>query len=386
MRVLLVTNFAPHYRAPFFEQLASAINVEYIFFSTGTEPYWQEHLGTTEADIRATTIVGRALGAGLNFNPSLARELWTRDYDVLVKCVNGRLELATAYAIAKARRKPFVLWTTIWWHPVTLLGWLSQPPLHMVYRGADAIITDGSQIGRFIAGHGVDPAKIFTAEPAVDNTWFTRPVGTIEREALRGSFGATDRPLILAVSRLVPEKGLNVLVKALGSLRDLNPVVVIVGTGPLEEQLISQAKAAGVDLHVVGGLPPKRMPPLYAAADVYVMPSVTTPQVREPWGLGVNEAHCQSVPVIVSDAVGAAAGGLVVHNESGLVVPERDDEALASALRRVLTNPGFAKRIAAAGHSRVLATDYHAMVESFKAAIGFAVSAHSARRPPRRAV
>jgi glycosyltransferase involved in cell wall biosynthesis len=383
VKVLLVTNFAPHYRAPFFERLAAEVDVEYIFFSAGSEPYWQEHLGTTRAAVRARTIVGHHLGAGLNVNPQLAKELWSRDYDVLIKCLNGRLELASAYAIAKARRKPFVLWTTIWWQPVTLLGWISQPPLQMVYRGADAIITDGGQISRFVAGQGIDPTKIFTAEFSVDNEWFMQAADDAEREALRASLDAVNRPLILAVSRLVPEKGLDGLVRAVAGLGDLDPVVAVAGTGPLGGQLATQARSAGVDLRLLGGLPPASMPALYAAADVFTMPSVTTRQVREPWGLGVNEAHCQSVPVVVSDAVGAAAGRLVVHNESGLVVPERDDQALAAALRRVISDREFGEKLAAAGHQRVQATNYDAMVVSFKNAIDYAVAAHAARRHQR---
>lgn len=384
MKVLLVTNFAPHYRAPFFERLAAAVDVEYIFFSGGTEPYWQQHLGTVQADVGAATIVGHTLGAGLNFNPRLAKELWTRDYDVLIKCLNGRLELASAYAIAKARRKPFVFWATIWWHPVTPLGWLSQPPLQAVYHGADAIVTDGNQISRFVAGHGVNPAKVFTAEFSVDNDWFMRPVDGGQRDQLRASLGASERPLILAVSRLVPEKGLDGLVRAAARLSDLAPVVVVAGTGPLRDRLEIQAHASGVDLHLLGGLPPERMPLLYAAADVYTMPSVTTPQVREPWGLGVNEAHCQSLPIVVSDAVGAAAGGLVVHNETGLIVPERDDMALAAALRRLLVDRPYAEALAEAGHRRVGSTNYDAMVRGFRAAIDYAVQAKTVRRPPRQ--
>jgi glycosyltransferase involved in cell wall biosynthesis len=375
VKVLLVTKFAPHYRAPFFERLAAAIDVEYIFFSSGTEPYWQKHLGATRPDVQVSTCLGRHLGAGLNVNPRLARELWTRDYDVLIKCINGRLELASAYAIAKARRKPFVFWTTIWWQPVTLLGWLSQPPLQMVYRGADAIVTDGEQISRFVAGHGIDPAKIFTAEFSVDNEWFMQPVDVVERASLRSSLDATGRHLILAVSRLVPEKGLDGLMRAAAQLSDLDPVVAIAGTGPLEERLQAQARDEGVDLKLLGGLPPASMPALYAAADVFVMPSVTTRQVREPWGLGVNEAHCQRVPVIASDTVGAAAGGLVVHNETGLVVPERDDAALAAAIRRILGDPTLARSLAAAGHERVQSTNYDAMVQSFVAAVDHAVAA-----------
>ena len=379
MKTLLVTNYMPHYRAPFYERLAQAIDVEFIFFSPGTEPYRQAHLASANADIRASTIVGRHLGSGLNCNPRLARELWMRDYDVLIKCLNGRVELATSYGIAKARHKPFIFWAMIWWQPVSFLGWLSQPPLRAVYHGADAILTDGDQISRFVAGHGVDPAKLFSAEFSVDNDWFMRPVDGVESKALRASLGAADRPLILAVSRLAPEKGLDGLVRAAAKLRDLHPVVAVVGTGPLGGQLAAQARAAGVDLRLLGGLPSSRMPLLHAAADVYTMPSVTTPWVREPWGLGVNEAHCQSTPVVVSDAVGAAAGGLVVHNETGLVVPERDHEKLAAALRRVLSDRAFAEGLAAAGHRRVRSTNFDAMVESFKAAIDFAVAAHGKR-------
>ena len=380
----MVTNFAPHYRAPFFERLSESVDVEYIFFSEGGEAYWQEHLGTTQAEVRATTIVGRPLGAGLNLNLGLARELWFRDYDVLIKCINGRLELASAYAIAKARRKPFILWTTIWWHPVTALGWLSQPPVQAVYRGADAIITDGDQVGRFIAGCGADPAKLFTAEPAVDNDVFMLQRAQSERERLRVSLGAVDRPLILAVSRLVPEKGLSGLVRAVSQLADLRPVLAVVGTGPLRDDLAAVAAANRVDLHLLGGLPPEQMPLVYAAADVYTMPSITTRQVREPWGLGVNEALCQRLPVVVSDAVGAAAGRLIVHNATGLVVPERDDDALAAALRRLLCDRGFAGRLATAGHRRVKTTNFDAMVESFRTAIDYAIAAHARqRRHPR---
>ena len=377
MKALLVTNFASHYRAPFFERLSRVVDIEYIFFSQGTEPYWQEHLGTTPADVRADTIVGRPVGAGLNLNPVLIRELWRRDYDVLIKCINGRLELASAYAVAKARRKPFVFWTTIWWHPVTPLGWASQPFLHGVYRGADAILTDGDHISRFVAGHGVDPAKIFSAELSVDNEWFEQAVSNSDQKAFRASIDAVDQPLILAVSRLVGVKGLDVLVAAAADLADLRPVVVVVGSGPLAQELEERARRSGVDLRLLGGLPPERMPLLYAAADVYTMPSVTTPQIREVWGAGVNEAHCQRVPVVVSDAVGAAAGGLVVHGETGLIVPERDAPALAAALRRILVDKAYGQTLAAAGHERVQATNYDAMVGSFVAAIDYAVAAHA---------
>jgi glycosyltransferase involved in cell wall biosynthesis len=75
------------------------------------------------------------------------------------------------------------------------------------------------------------------------------------------------------------------------------------------------------------------LPALYAAADVLVLPSIHTASFREPWGLVVNESMLQRTPVIVSDAVGAAAGGLVRDGRNGFVVPAGDAGALATRLR-----------------------------------------------------
>ena len=382
MKVLLVNNYPSHYRLPFFERLAATMDVEFIFFSDGAEPYWQEHLRGARTDRCATTITGRRLGLGLNFNPRLERELWTRDYDVLIKCMNGRVELASSYAIARARNKPFIFWAMIWWQPVTWFGWLSQPAMQAMYRGSDAIITDGDHISRFVTAHGARSDKVFTAEFSVDNEWFSIPVDQTASRALRESIGGAERPLILAVSRLVAEKGLDVLVQAASLLRDLDPIVAVAGTGPLATQLEAQARTLHVDLRLLGGLPPDRMPLLYASADVFAMPSVTTQQVREPWGLGVNEAHCQSLPVVASDAVGAAAGRLVVNRETGLVVPERDPAALAEALRLMITDRELAARLSVAGNERVKHTNYDAMVGGFRAAIEHALMVHPARRQP----
>ena len=84
---------------------------------------------------------------------------------------------------------------------------------------------------------------------------------------------------------------------------------------------------------------------LYAGSDVVVVPSIPTRDFLEPWGLVVNEAFDQGVPVIATDAVGAAAGGLVQHERTGLVVPAGDERALAGALRRLHHDPGLRARL-----------------------------------------
>ncbi len=80
---------------------------------------------------------------------------------------------------------------------------------------------------------------------------------------------------------------------------------------------------------------PRELRDLYAASDVLVLPSIPTRAFREPWGLVVNEAMNRGLPVIATDAVGAAAGGLVRDGHNGLVVGAGDRAALADALGRL---------------------------------------------------
>ena len=84
-----------------------------------------------------------------------------------------------------------------------------------------------------------------------------------------------------------------------------------------------------------------------------VLPSVASKRWREAWGMVVNEAMNCGVPVIATDAVGAAAGGLVVDDETGLIVPQRDARALASAIARLLKDDPGRRRLGATAQLRV---------------------------------
>ena len=130
---------------------------------------------------------------------------------------------------------------------------------------------------------------------------------------------------------------------------------MLVGDGPLR----AQAEAAGAHCPP-GPHPAAEVRNFYAGSDVVVVPSVPARDFLEPWGLVVNEALDQGVPVIASTAVGAAAGGLVRHEETGLVVPAGDDGARAAALRRLQSDPDLRARLGAAGRDAVAQGHSHA--------------------------
>jgi glycosyltransferase involved in cell wall biosynthesis len=95
---------------------------------------------------------------------------------------------------------------------------------------------------------------------------------------------------------------------------------------------------------------------------------------REPWGRVANEAMHAGLPVVASEAVGAAAGGLVRDGRNGLVVPERDAEALADALRAMVAEPDLAAGLGQQAREDAREYDYSRMADAFEAAVERAVA------------
>lgn len=152
-----------------------------------------------------------------------------------------------------------------------------------------------------------------------------------------------DEGRILAVGRLVKEKGHMDLIEAAGRLGryDYDVQLVIVGDGPERDRLAEAARRRKVALRLPGAVSPEELESHYAAADIVAVPSH-----REGFGLVAVEALARRRPVVASRAGGLAD---IVTAETGWSVPPRDVFALASTLASVLDAPHEAERRAAAG-------------------------------------
>jgi glycosyltransferase involved in cell wall biosynthesis len=373
VRIAFITNICAHYRVQTFETLARYHDVDYYFFSAGDEWYWQQEHGVRAGDFHYEYLPGFRLGR-TRVTPTLPWKLWRGNYDVYIKCINGRFALPITYLIARLRRKPFILWTGIWMRLQTPFHRLAWPLTRYIYRHADAIVVYGEHVKRYLMSEGVPGERIFVAAHAVDNEAYNRPVSGEEKQALRQQLNiAPGKKIVLYLGRLVEEKGLPYLLEAFALLQRDDAVLVLVGTGPEKARLERLAQELGIAANVrfVGYVPPERTVPYYSISWVYVLPSITTPYFKEPWGLVVNEAFNQGVPVIATDAVGAAAGGLVQDGVNGFVVPERDSVALAKALRRILDDPDLRERFSQNARQIIATWDNERMVLGFRQAIEY---------------
>jgi glycosyltransferase involved in cell wall biosynthesis len=373
--VLFVHNFVTHYSQRTFELLAKRVKTRFLFFSRGGESYWLPEHGIRTGDFDGRYLRGISV-LGTRVVPGLILRLLMDRYDVIVKSIDGRFALLAAFLIARLRRKPFVLWTGVWMKIDTPLHRLLYPLTRFLYRHADAVVAYGSHVKEFLVSQGVVANRVFVTRHAVDNERYSRPVPFEDRDALRRRLGiAPEIRIVLYLGRLEPVKGLEYLVEAFASLRREDAALVIAGTGTERSALEALAARVGVSasVRVPGYVPIDEALAYYSIAWVYVLPSVTMHDHKECWGLVVNEAFNQGVPVIATEAVGAAAGGLVRDGDTGLVVPERDVPSLARALQRLLDSAELRCRLSRNAKAIIKTWDQEHMVDQFEAAIRFAL-------------
>lgn len=161
---------------------------------------------------------------------------------------------------------------------------------------------------------------------------------------------------LLAVGRLVSKKGFSYLLTALARLRRENiPVsLTLVGDGALRGRLIRQIRRLGLQdvVDMPGHIPHDRLSALLRDHDVLVMPCVVNSNGgRDGIPNVIMEALSHNMPVVSTDV--SAISEVVRHGETGLLVPQRDAQALALAIRQMLEDPEKAQAMAEAGSALV---------------------------------
>jgi glycosyltransferase involved in cell wall biosynthesis len=347
--VLFVTGHAPPYRLGAFARLDEREDVEFALFggrlqhgggpSVAEPPF--RHRDVREHELYTLAASGR--------------------YRAVVCPTGGRVAMVASWAGARRARVPLILWASLWAHPRSAAHALSYMALARLYRSADAVVTYGPHVSAYVRARGA--RRVHVAPQSVDNAFWSS--SDVSRPAHpRWPHDAAVK--FLFAGRPVREKGLGVLAEAL-SISGLGApaaALVLVGAGSTPPWVPAGGAVVGLD-----AVPAAELRNFYAAADVLVLPSIPTRTFREPWGLVANEAMNRALPVIASDAVGAAAGGLVRDGHNGVVVPAGDPVALAAALRRLAGDPALRARMGRAGREDVGAYTPEAWAAGFSCAL-----------------
>jgi phosphatidylinositol alpha-1,6-mannosyltransferase len=235
------------------------------------------------------------------------------------------------------------------------VGWSMLPgarsALRRIGEGCD-VVTYVSRYtrGRFASAFG-PRAHLEHLPPGVDIQRF-RP-DPAARSEMRARYRLGERPVAVCISRLVPRKGQDMLIKAWADIRRRvdGAALVIVGGGPYADSLhrLAQQCSVGSDVIFTGGVPGEELPAHYAMADVFAMPCRTRGAGLDVEGLGIVflEASAAGVAVVAGDSGGAPE--TVLDGQTGCVVDGRSHTQIVAAIGDLLGNPDRARRMGAAG-------------------------------------
>jgi phosphatidylinositol alpha-1,6-mannosyltransferase len=235
-------------------------------------------------------------------------------------------------------------------------GWAALPAarglLHRIGDAVDVVTYLGEyfrvRLARALSADAA--ARMVRLAPGVDVTAFHPGAGGA---AVRRRLGLDGRPVVLCVSRLVPRKGQDTLLRAWPAVLSAAPDarLLLVGSGPFGKKLRQVAERLRVtdSVHFAGAVPGQDLPAYYDAADVFAMPCRTRRGGLDVEGLGIVylEASATGLPVIGGDSGGAPDA--IRDGESGYVVPGRSVTAVADRIIGLLTDPDRARAMGEKG-------------------------------------
>jgi len=280
--------------------------------------------------VRSTAVMN--LGGDMPIMPDLMFKMKNVDADIIHAHEYYNYTSLMAYLVAKKKGISFTYtqdryyWIKrkVWRLPF----WLGNKTLFKFVREAPEIVTAFSMAAsEFLAGQGYPSEKISVIPIGVEvsrfrpfkDYWFREYLGIGE-----------ENPIILTVARLHRSKNLDGLLRAMFQVKEeVNDAkLVIIGRGPREEALKTLAMSLRLteDVFFISELIPlEKMPSVYNACDVFVLPSL-----YEPFGVAVLEAMACAKPVVVSDVGGM--GDTVVDTRTGFKIPIDSGEKFVSLL------------------------------------------------------
>lgn len=320
MRLAVVTSHPVQYYAPLFRELQRRLTLQVFYgHQAGSADQAQAGFGVgfhwdsdLMSDYPSCFLKNQAKEPGLGHfsgidTPDIAEQLKLGRFDaILLIGWHKKFLLQALYAAKRLKLPVLVRGDSHLETPRSLVKKLVKQITYPLFlRQFDAALVVGQRNRDYWRHYRYPEGQMFASPHCVDNDWFAQRATDTARNVLRSQLGiAAEVPVALFAGKLVEFKHPQHLIEAAALVRAKGSAleIVIAGDGPLRSQLNAQAAELGVTLHQLGFCNQSKMPGVYAASDMLVLPS----NGSETWGLVANEALACGRSVIVSDVVGCA--------------------------------------------------------------------------------
>ena len=354
------------YRIPLFRKLNQKYDITFLM-SRETQKtdinFYQLDYRKTPEDIKYKILYHHTFFSKYGISLSLIPLLLFNNYDVVISTDQHVSETYIAFFISKLRRKKFIVWSETFEWPRAPRSKFIEPLVKIISKHANACIAAGTKAKEYFIKMGAKPQDVFRA-----------PDTALEYEIKEKNKGLNlkGKKVILYLSRIVPYKGLDYLVKAFAKLEKevSNACLLIGGAGSFEEEVKILAKELNVkNIHFLGRIDKEKIGFYYSICDVFVLPSTFRDYDAECWGLVLNEAMSFGKPVISTTATGGAYD-LIRNGANGFRVKHGDSEELYTALKKILSDNKLRKKMGVESKKIIEKFfNYNKMAEGFEEAI-----------------
>jgi len=338
-RVLFLSYHPAHYRDAVLmavqETKAVALDVVYLFESADYwHPYWQAGRSVPEYSVLRGWLGG---SPNRHFSVAIIAKAARSDVVFVTGLKHWTSRLAMAAALGLGRPLVFVSDMT-----AASVSPRQRAMMRVLGRVVSAVWVPGKASKALWVEQGLPASRVFEGCYCLDARDLHRQQEAHPewRAEQRRALGVDmDDPVALFVGRLVTQRDIPCLLNSFDTVVESVPRarLVIVGAGPLRRWAEDFCRLRGLSrVTFVDPMRYEDLPPLYAAADVYIQPSSC-----EPYSLSAAQASTMGLPVVSTDAVGATAD-YVVDGVTGLLVRSGDSKAMSDALCRLLSDPGAA--------------------------------------------
>lgn len=232
------------------------------------------------------------------------------------------------------------------WHAVGFKRWLLETIRAKLMRYADLVINVSEDTHQETLRRGIAPQKSISMYSGIDLHYFSEAP---DKQQARAKLGIEPSEIVIGdIARLWPEKAIDKLLEAAAALKSDYPQirVLIVGDGPLEQELKAYCTELGADSHVTFLGFQEDLLTLYAAFDIFALPSSA-----EGTAMVIYSAMAMGVPIVASACSGVAE--VLEHNRTALLITPAETDELTAALSKFIDEPAYAKQLAEAAKATV---------------------------------
>lgn len=331
MKVLFITNIPSPYRVDFFNELGKSCDLTVLFekrASDERDELWKNYQFET---FHGIFMKGISVGAATSVCFSVTKYLKNSKFDIIV-CTDFTSPTGIiAINYLKRHHIPYFLECD---------GGFAKNGKGIRERikrytitGAKGYFSTGKACDEYYLAYGAEKDRTvrfpFTSVKKKDI--LSSPLSQAEKNELKKQLGISDSPTVITVGQFIHRKGFDILLKAAGLL-DRGVQFYFIGGEPTEEYLQIKSYLHLDNVHFIGFQSHDAIKKYYRAADLFVLPT------REDiWGLVINEAIANGLPVVSTDKC-AAALEMVKDGVNGFIIPTEDHEALSNRVTSILND------------------------------------------------